>query len=267
MPALSPLPVALSLAALAVGAWLTYRGTTLYRQRKLILTTPTDDVWHLDVGPAEITGTAKPADGETLRAPFTDEQCLAAEWEIEEWSESGKHSNWKTVGSGVVSVSAFEVEDETGAVTVRPDGAEFDIDELAEATIEVGATDDPPEPVREFLALDSTPGASNRPLVEALDWGQQHGDRRYRQHLLEPGEEVYVYGTVHPREGWEAPTRPEHMEIREADGRDEPMFLVSDRPADELASARTFALWRIPVGAAAVLVGVWLLLVQLGVVA
>ncbi|USZ67839.1 E3 ubiquitin ligase family protein [Halorussus salilacus] len=255
----------LALAAVGVGAWFCYRGWTLHRQRKLMENTPTDDVWHLDLGPAEITGTANAIDGETLRAPFTEESCLAAEWEIEEWDESGKHSGWETVGSGTVSVSAFEVEDETGTITVRPEGAEFDIDEHAEETIEVGGPDDPPEPVREFLASDATPGASSQPLIEALDWGQQHGDRKYHQHLLKPSEEAYVYGTVHPRDDWEAPTRPEHMEIRKADERAEPMFLVSDRPQDELVRSRTVGLWRIPVGVVLAALGGWMLLAGLGI--
>lgn len=265
MPSASPFSTLLALGAVGVGAWLLYRGLTLRKQRELMESTPTTDVWHLDVGPAEINGTAKTVEGETLRAPFTDESCLAAEWEIEEWSESGKHSSWKTVGSGTVSVSAFEVEDETGTLLVRPDGAEFDIDALAEETIEVGGSDEPPEAIREFLSLDSTPGASNQPLIEALDWGQQHGDRRYHQHLLKPGEEVYVYGTVHPRGDWAAPTNPDHMEIRKADERDEPMFLVSDRPESDLVRSRTFGVWRIPVGLLVALVGVWFLLAGLGV--
>ena len=265
MPAVSPTWVALSLLVVAVGAWLLYRGLTLRRQRKLMENTPTTDVWHLDLGPAEINGTARPVEGETLRAPFTDEPCLAAEWEIEEWDESGKHSSWHTEGRGTVSVSAFAVEDETGSILVRPDGATFDIDELAEDTIEVGGPDDPPQPIREFLSSDATPGTSDRPLVESLDWGKQEGDRRYHQHLLKPGEEVYVYGTVHPRGDWGPPNRPEHMEIRKADERDEPMFLISDRPQEDLVRSRTFALWRIPVGLVVALVGIWMLLVQFGI--
>jgi hypothetical protein len=116
-----PLPwIVLSLAVVAVGAWLLYRGLSLWKQRRLMGVTTTTDVWHLDLGPAEINGTAKPVEGETLRAPFTDEPCLAAEWKIEEWNESGKHSSWHTEGSGTVSVSAFVVEDETGAVLSDP---------------------------------------------------------------------------------------------------------------------------------------------------
>jgi hypothetical protein len=95
--------------------------------------------------------------------------------------------------------------------------------------------------------------------------GQQEGDRRYHQHLLKPGEEVYVYGTVHPRDDWAAPNRPEHMEVRKADERDEPMFLVSDRPQEDLVRSRTFGLWRIPAGLLAALVGIWMLLAQVGI--
>ncbi|WP_162224522.1 hypothetical protein [Halorussus amylolyticus] len=265
MPSETLIWTVLSLAAVGVGAWLCYRGLTLHRQRKLIEETPTEDIWNLDLGPAEITGTAKPIDGETLRAPFTDETCLAATWEIEEWDEGGKHSSWRTEGSGSVSVSAFEVEDDTASIVVRPGGAEFDIDEGAEATIEVGGPDDPPKPIRKFLASDSTPGASDRPLIEALDWGQQEGDRKYHHHLIKPGEEVYVYGTVHPEGDLVGPTKPEHMEIRKADEREEPMFLISDRPEEDLVRSRKFGVWRIPVGAILALVGVGLLVASLGV--
>ena len=266
MPSPSPVWTVLSLAALGAGAYLLYGGLARYRQRKLMLETPTDDVWHLDPGPAEITGTAKPVDGETLRAPFTEETCLAADWEIEEWDESGKHSDWRSKGGGVASVSAFAVEDDTGTMLVRPDGTDFDIDEFAEETIEVGGPEDPPEPIQRFLSSDSTPGRSDAPLIESLDWGNQEGDRRYHQHLLKPGEEVYVYGTVHPRGEAVAPSTPEQMEIRAADERAEPMFLVSDRRQEDLVRSRTYGLWRVPAGLVLAAVGAWILLAGYGVV-
>ena len=48
-----------------------------------------------------------------MRAPFSDGGCLLAEWEIEEWEESGKHASWRTEGSGTLTVP-FYVGDDTG---------------------------------------------------------------------------------------------------------------------------------------------------------
>jgi len=251
--------VLFGLGLVGVGAFGAYRGWRQREEREVIQSTPTTDVLALTPGPVEVVGTAKPTDDGPLRAPFSDDDCLVAEWEIEEYDEAGKHSGWETVGSGVVS-RPFFVDDGTDAALVRPEGARLDVEETAERTVEVTATEDPPEPVREFLELDTTPGQSDEPLLPGLDWGQMDGDRRYSQHLVRPEETVYVHGTA-TRVGAEE-FGGHDFEIRASadDGHpDADLFLVSDRSEETLLESRRYARLYLVGGAIAVLLGLGVL--------
>lgn len=52
------------------------------RQREAISAVETTDVLRLTPGPAEVYGRAEATDEGPLPAPFSDEECLLAEWEI-----------------------------------------------------------------------------------------------------------------------------------------------------------------------------------------
>ncbi|PSQ43270.1 hypothetical protein BRD07_02140 [Halobacteriales archaeon QS_9_68_42] len=78
---------------------------------------------------------------------------------------------------------------------VRPDGATVELSGDWRTT-GVGADETPPEPIREFVEMESTPGEPSGALLGALDWGTQAGDRRYHQRVLRLGEEAYVHGTA-----------------------------------------------------------------------
>lgn len=252
------------LVAIAAGAFAIARGRERRRQREAIEGTETTDVLRVTPGPVEIVGTAEPAEDDPLRAPFSEADCLAGYWEIEEWEESGKHSSWRTEGSGHVS-TPFYVDDGTDRVLVRPDGATLDIDAGTEEVLEVGADENPPGAVREFLDLDATPGDPSRALLPALDWGQQVGDRRYRQDLLRPGERVYVHGTA-TRVGAREFGGPDFEIVAGADDghEDADVFLVSDRSEADLLAARRDAALYLVGGALLVLVGLALLASVLG---
>lgn len=247
--------VLISLALVVGGAFGVYRGWYQRAEREAIRSIPTTDVLSITPGPVEVVGTARPTDDGPLRAPFSDDDFLIAEWEIREYDEAGKHSSWDTVGSGVVSTPFF-VDDGTDAALVRPAGVRLDVEETAEQTIEVPATENPPEPVQAFLELDTTPGQADEPLLPGLDWGQMEGDRRYSQHLVRPTETVYVHGTatrVGAKEfgGYD-------FEIRRSadDGHaDADVFLVSDRSQEDLLASRRFARLYIVGGAIAILAG------------
>jgi hypothetical protein len=141
------------------------------RQRNAIASTETTDVLRLAPGPAEVVGVAERSEDGTLSAPFSQEECLLAEWEIEEGEESGKTSSWRTEGKGTVT-TPFYVDDGTDQVLVRPGEATVDLSARRE-TVHVGVEEEPPNPIRRFLSLDSTPGNPNEALIGALDWGTQ----------------------------------------------------------------------------------------------
>lgn len=244
-----------SLALVVGGAFGVYRGWHQRAERQVIRSTPTTDVLSITPGPVEVVGTARPTEEGPLRAPFSEDDCLIAEWEITEYEEAGKHSSWNTVGRGVVSTPFF-VDDGTDAALVRPEGVRLDVEETAERTIEVPTTEDPPEPVQAFLELDTTPGQADEPLLPGLDWGQMTGDRRYTQHLVRPDETVYVHGTATRAGAEEFGGHDFEIGASASDGHAEAdLFLISDRSEEDLLASRRFARLYLVGGAIAILAG------------
>jgi len=241
----------------AVGAVGGGYGYHRYRQRRVIESVETTDALRVTPGPAEVYGTAVPLE-KPLRAPFSEQDCVLAEWEIEEWEESGKHSSWRTEGSGTLT-TPFYVEDETGRVLVRPGEATVELSRPRE-TVEVGVDEEPPTPVRSFIDLDSTPGEPDEALIGALDWGTQVGDRKYHQRTLAPGEEVYVHGTA-TRVGARSFGDPDLEIVGGADDGhpDADIFLVSDSTESELLDRRSDAVLYLVAGGLAAMAGVALL--------
>lgn len=237
-------------------------GFRLRRQRELMQDTPTEDIESASVGPTEVAGVAVPVD-DPIPAPFTDDECVLATWKIEEWDEAGKSSSWDTVGDGVEAVP-FSVDDGTGRLRVEADeSATYELEGMEEPTLEVGVEETEPAPVTRFLGREDTPGAPVESVLSGLDVGKKHGDRRYYQALVEPGEEVYVFGTARARDE-PAPTNASNLVIRDAPDDEEPMYMISDRPERELVDDRRWVMWRLPVGAVVSTLGLGGLILLLG---
>ena len=150
---------------------------------------------------------------------------------------------------------SFYVEDDTGEVLVRPDGATVELSGDWRTT-EVGVDETPSEPIREFVEMESTPGEPSGALVGALDWGTQAGDRWYHQRVLRPGEEVYVHGTA-TRVGAEQFGGDDFEVVAEADDGhpDSNVFLVADSAESELLARRRDWVLYAGVGAALAVTG------------
>lgn len=151
-----------------------------------------DLVYH--TGPAEIEGTAATTeDDETVRAPFSDTECLAFEYEVQEYRSSGKNSYWETLDEGAHAVS-FLVEDDTGSVRVDPDGGELHVEEYA---VRVPRNEAPPESIAKYInqsdAVDAQHERTFNLVVAELNVGN---DQRFIERRLDVGESVYVYGDV-----------------------------------------------------------------------
>lgn len=237
----NPVLAVVGLIAVGLGGYAAYRGRQMRAEAELLSTTETTDALSMTPGPVELVGRAEPADEGLLPAPFTDEDVVAAWWEIEEWEESGKSSSWRTEGSGTYATE-FYLDDGTDHVLVRPAGASLEFDPETTRVREVGVDDPIPASVQQFLSLDSTPGEPNEAFIKALDFGQQVGDRKYRQRVIRPGEEVYVLGTA-TRVG-AAEFGDNDFEVVESadDGHhDADRFIVSNRSESELLAARSNA--------------------------
>lgn len=251
---MSTIGVLVGVVFLVAGIVSSAYGLRRRRQRESIASVETTDVLRLTPGPAEVYGTAEPADDGALPAPFSESECLLAEWEIEEWEESGKHSSWRTEGSGTVG-TPFYVNDGTDRVLVRPSEATVEL-ACSRETARVGVDETPSEPIQRFLGLDSTPGEPNEAFIKALDWGTQVGDRKYHQRLLRPGEEVYVHGTA-TRVGADTFGSNDFEIVDSADDghADADIFLVADSTEAELLEKRRDAVVYLAGGVAAILVG------------
>jgi hypothetical protein len=244
----------LGVLALGGGGFLLWSGWRRRTERRLIASRETVDAIAVTPGPTEVYGAAEPTDGGPMTAPFTDDDCLLAEWEIEEWDASGKSSSWRTRGSGTLAVP-FRIDDGADAVEVDADDADV---ELAgdRRTIEVGIDEEPPRPVRRFLELDSTPGEASGSLFSALEWGTKTGDRRYHQRIVTPGEAVYAHGTATRVESRAFGDRNYEIRAKADDGhRDAELFLIADSDESDLLEARGDAELRLAFGALALVAG------------
>lgn len=240
------------------GAFLGYSGWNRRRERRTIAERETTDVLSVTPGPTEVYGEALPADAAAMNAPFSDDECLLAEWEIEEWDTSGKHSSWTTRGSGTLAVP-FEIDDGTDSIRVDPTGADIELSGEYE-TVEVGIDEHPPTAVRRFVELDSTPGEASGSLLSALELGNKTGDRKYHQRIVRPGEACYVHGTATRAESREFGDRSHEIRRSVDDGHaDADLFLVSDSTEADLLSSRRDAELRLAGGVLGTILGVVLL--------
>jgi len=237
--------VGYAVVALLTGGWLIRLGFRRWRQRQWISNTPTENAQSLSIGPSEIEGAARPGKEGSFVAPFSDDQCVVAEFEIEQYDDDDDDGSWETIHEDVRHVP-FTVDDGTGELLVRPhDEAIYDLDPTDETELYVDSSDRGPAPVQRFVR--------NHDFVAfPSDSSGKENDRKYRQNLIRSHESVYVFGTVQEREGVDrAASQADRLVVEKVDDDSmrEPMFLISDDEQEDLLDRRAWALWRLPVGA------------------
>jgi hypothetical protein len=235
------------LVAIGGGIGLVTTGFRRRKQRTLMRDTPTEDVEALSVGSSEVEGTAVVEDGDPIRAPFSEDDCVVAEYEVEQDDEGDDDDpgSWHTVETGVVH-TPFHVDDGTGTVRVEPhDEATFDLDPDDWETTYVDSGAEGPEPVRGFVR-------SSDGLSFPSNASGKENDRRYKQNLIRHEESAYVFGTAQPRDGDLAgASSADRLVIRKVtddDALEAEMFLVSDDAESSLVDRREWAGLRIPAG-------------------
>lgn len=186
-------------------------------------------------GVIEVEGRVEPVD-DLLEAPITGRNGTFVAWKVEEWDERGDTDTWRNLAHGIASVP-FAVDDDTAAIRIDPgdvhesagkwtqvtgvaasDGvvvddvlAEFDTFPVEEKVEREGTT---PAHIRTFHAKTSgLEDASDSSYAEVIDVGRKHGDRRYREQVIEPGEDVYVFGAVEGRDDDREHLHPDRAEI------------------------------------------------------
>ena len=177
-------PVLAGAVFAVVGAFILSRGVVRLRLWRTIAKTPTSPCRGVVApGPVEVVGQVE-ADAPTEPGPFSGTPAAFGEWRIDELRRSGKNNRWVKVASGRVG-GRFRVRDETGAVRVEPEGAELDLEATFKADSSLGV--DPPPRVMAFLQ-------ARRIEFEGIFGANKR--MRYHEHLLVPGQRVYVLGTA-----------------------------------------------------------------------
>jgi hypothetical protein len=228
------------------GLYLIWVGFRRWRQRTLMRNTPTEQAQSLSIGPSEITGTAVPTPEGPMQAPFSEDDCVLAKYEIEEYDTSGDDSSWDTVDEGTL-FKPFFVDDGTGRVLVRPhEETTYDLDPDDWSTTYVDSSGRGPSPVQRFVETSND-------LDYPSDSSGKSNDRKYKQNLIRTDESVYVFGTVQPRDRESVPgdaANADRLVIEKVtdDSMRELLFLVSDDTEHSLIDRRRWALWRAPAG-------------------
>lgn len=272
------------------GLYLVYDGFTTWQLARLIQNTPTSKVRSMAVGRTELEGVVREHDG-TIDVPYTGEPCVHIDWEAERrerhTDEDGNtHYTWETVADGRGTLW-FDLEDETGRVLVRADrdAPEFDIRDAGHTTTDTFYQGErAPRDVVAFIRgfrdrTDGEPeagadgdeggGMFDRVFDAAsdfLDGGDPLGNtfkrRRYSQTILPIGTDVYLYGSVEPRESGSMDTsEADLLEVRRDSGTGE--FLVADIGEEQLQDS--YSKWgplKIALGLALSAVGLYFLLSQ-----
>lgn len=220
--------VLLAIAFFLAGVGLFFDAVRRYRRNRFIRDLPTSTVRSAAVGLAELKGRAVPVDG-TLTSPFTGRESLLCLYALRRPpAKRSRNTPPVPLDFGCVGVP-FRLEDETGSVLVRPEGAEIrlprsvsEMDERLKRRRDPDERDGREEGVvyREADASASEVRAFDgvrRDLVRRHGLpdemerfaGFHRSDRheelpdagrvRYAEARLEPGDEVYVLGNVQAR--------------------------------------------------------------------
>jgi hypothetical protein len=227
------------------GLYLIYDGFNKWQTKRLIEDTPTEKVRSMAVGRTELEGVAKSVD-DTVEAPFTDEECLHIDWEIEEWRKDNDDDDyhWETIARGARSVP-FYLDDGTGKVPVRATEGDptYEISDANRWRTTVGRGGSQPPEVREFIERhdsrhDDTsffeePVDALTDLVQSGQIGSSNRKRRYSQEILPEESSIYLLGSAVPRDATDGGEQS-LLEITRTESLDK--LLLSDRSEEELES-------------------------------
>lgn len=234
----------------AVCLYIGWKKRKLYQQLSEVDVTDIRQI--SDAETVELEGEIVDVD-DPVEASLTDEKAAVVAWKVEEWDERGDHERWSEQARGIES-SPFVLDDGTGQVRVdvgdlvetsgkwtstggvtASDGVRLD-DVLAEfdsfsVEEEVGIKEETPEHVRRFEdRVDLRPASDS--ITNLVDVGNKHGDRRYYQQVIRPGEEAYVFGHAVENDDATHPLSPEDVTVEPV--KDGDVFVVSNQDEESI---------------------------------
>jgi hypothetical protein len=185
-------------------------GFRALKMKRIIEGTPTSKIRSAAIGLAEINGKVSVYKN-AIKSPFAQKDCVYYKYEI-------RHKNNKMSRYGA-SGTKFLLKDETGSMLVDPDMANVSkSDAYFELLTSSGA--DIPDHIKKFLStLPMTP----------TDWSR-YPPLKFREYLIEPGDELYVLGTIESVPATDANEPIVTMKQGEANK----IYIISDKPEMEL---------------------------------
>jgi hypothetical protein len=194
------LPVLFGLVFVAVGGFIIVRGSAAPRLAYTLVRTRTGRVSDLMGGYPDricLVGTVEAIEGSTVQAPFTGRECVALDYEVQEFetthnaANNTSSSSWETIHGGSTD-RPFTLADGSGRVRVNPAGAYLSLD--VDDRIEVDGGERPPERIRRYIQVSDAVDSEDTSFdigPFSLSTGE---DRRYVERRLEPGDDVLVLG-------------------------------------------------------------------------
>ncbi|WP_226023871.1 hypothetical protein [Halomicrobium salinisoli] len=236
-------------------------GRRQHRKRAVIRDTETTDIRSIkSESLVALKGTIRSDD--PFDSPIQGETSTLSAWEVEEWDEGGNSEMWETRATGIYA-TPFELDDETGRVRVNvgthvddPSSGTgiheiqvgpIDVDRLISnnvtvddvltaltgfsVEISISPDSEPPERITEFIHGESEVAPQTDSVTNLLDIGNKHGERRYYEGTLGPGDEIYLLGQSRATENATRPLKPEDVVVTPPD---DGHLVISDKPESEL---------------------------------
>jgi len=168
--------------SLGIGLGVYVAGFRSLARKRLIENTPASKIRSMAMGLVEIHGTA--VDWHALKGPFTLESCVYYKWQVEEYQQRGKNSEWVVVRHGDSSAAPFYLQDDTGKALVRPNDAEVVI--AHDFQLKTGLFSEIPTHIGDFLAAQNYNDRAFFGLNKTL---------RFTEWNIQPGEAVFLLGS------------------------------------------------------------------------
>lgn len=198
---------AIHVLILLFGVGFVWQAVSLFRHQRTLSNLETSATGSVREGLVAVEGTIRGPLADDLSSPIRGRPGVLAKWLVEEYAghEAGVGGGWTEFGSGYDSVP-FVVDDGSGPVVVEIDGEEalrrleLDFDGFDDApALEIDVDERPPNRIRQFLETHDVRDQQSQTKVPTSEDGDEQGDRRYYETVLDSGDEVYVVGIASER--------------------------------------------------------------------
>lgn len=231
------------------GVLIIKEGITDAIEKRSLQQAPIESPSAITAGSTNTSGTAQPL-GTPLTEPLCDDRCLLSKWRVEQYSSDVNDADppWKKIASGT-DATPFVLEGDSGRVSVDPSEAtlDFSADNVTEVA-RLRPNEDRSEHIQSLLEETEV---SRIQKPESPQESPVHGERRFLQWTVAPGEELFVHGNAVQESESDIPSAGGQFVIQSS-GR--AGAIVSPEPRDAVLEKRSGAVRR-TIGGVILIVG------------